>query len=30
MLEEPDALGNEYRSFFRNKILRLLDTDKTL
>lgn len=28
--KEPDALGNEYRSLFRNKILRLLDTDKTL
>lgn len=29
MVEEPDALGNEYRSPFKSKILRLLDTDKT-
>jgi len=29
VLEELDALGNEYRSSFKIKTLRLLDTDKT-
>lgn len=28
--EEPSALGNKYRSLFKNQTLKLLDTDKAL